>query len=119
MNVHQNAQQQADKEVLAVLNRKAPDLAGFTTVAEDKIIFESNIVDNDEQNKILETSTKGYTDLKNASKIYVVNTALRPVSTRLMAYASRNKLEVLKNEINYTENSPRLARVSRRVTVTE
>jgi hypothetical protein len=105
MNEQQKAQNQADKEVSATLHRKAAELAGFTSVAEDLETYDANIADTNEQNKILDTSTKGYTDSKNTSKMSAVSVALRPVSTRLMAYASRNKLEVLLNEINYTENA--------------
>jgi hypothetical protein len=105
MNLQQNAQQQADKKVSATLHRKAAELAGFTTVGEDLVVFDANIADTDEQNKTLDVSTKGYTDTKNTAKNHVVSVALRPVSTRLVALAFRSNNQVLKNEINYTENA--------------
>ena len=105
MNVREIATEQSFKAVSCVLKRKAPDFAAFITVGEDVIKLDGFIADIDEQNNILEISTKGYTETKNASKFDAVTIQLRPVSTRLMAYASKNKLDVLKNEVKFTEKA--------------
>jgi len=105
MNVKQIATTQSFREIIGVYRRKADDFVGFTDLEEDVNMLESVVADIEEQSNILDISTKGYTDTKNAAKLFAVSTALRPVSTRLMAYASKKKLEILKNEINFTEKA--------------
>lgn len=105
MNERVVATEQSFKGVSGVLKRKADDFSAFTSVAEDVIILDGLITDIDTQTDILDISTKGYTETKNAAKIYAVTIALRPVSTRIMAYACKNRLDVLKNEINFTEKA--------------
>ena len=103
MNKSIAASMQMHSDVLAFFLRKVLEFLGFTDFDEDVDKLKGYITSNDEQRNIVENSTKGHTLTKNIAKNYVVTHALRPIASRLNLFANKNEMEILKNEIRYTE----------------
>jgi len=104
MNERDSAIVQSTTQVVDICSRKESDFAAFPVVKTKVTALTAYIAEIREQSHILEVSTKGYTENKNAARVQLITKALAPVLTRLQAFASINRDDVLKNAVKFTDS---------------
>jgi len=104
MNERDNAILQSTAQVVDICTRKEADFADFPVVKAKVTELTGYIAEIREQNNILEVSTKGYTENKNAARVQLIAKALAPVLTRIQAFASINRDDVLKNAVKFNDS---------------
>ena len=103
MNDREIAILQSWTKVVDLCTRKSDDFAGLPTFNQEVTTLAGLLSSIRSQNQVLEVSTKGYTEAKNAAKEGLI-AVLMPVLKRVQAYASISKDEVLKNEVKLSSS---------------
>ena len=76
MNERDSAIVQSTTQVVDICNRKESDFAAFPVVKTKVAELTAYIAEIREQSHILEVSTKGYTENKNAARVQLITKSL-------------------------------------------